>query len=106
MAWEERNRSKQKYYYRSHRAANGKVVKEYIGSGPDAELAAEMDTLKRAKRQAADQGVKMEEQRIEQAAAPLNELGEDVDTLLQAALMAAGFHYHRGEWRKRRNDRN
>ncbi len=44
MAWEQR--SGKKYYYRSYRV-NGRVVKEYFGAGPIAELAASEDASRK-----------------------------------------------------------
>jgi len=36
---------------------------------------------------------------------PIEELCEATEVLVQAALLAAGYHRHnRGEWRKRRGD--
>ena len=39
--------------------------------------------------------------------APLNDLNDLAELLAHAALLAAGFHQHkRGEWRKRRVQRD
>jgi hypothetical protein len=90
------------YYYRV-RKVNGRVVREYVGRGPIAELVAQMDGLERQQREAERAAwlVKWAEQNALDA--PLDELNELADLLARAALLAAGFHQHkRGEWRKRR----
>ena len=50
MGWEVRG--KKRYYTRSRRVG-GRVVREYVGTGPVAEVAATLDALRRAERQAA-----------------------------------------------------
>jgi hypothetical protein len=90
------------YYYRSRRVG-GRVVREYVGGGDIGRLAADLD--------AADRATKDEERRADLAAReqlealdqPLQELGELVDLLAEAAMLAAGYRRHnRGEWRKSR----
>jgi hypothetical protein len=97
MGWE------RGYYYRV-RKVNGRVVREYIGAGRVAELAAQVDALERDKRQ-------LEAQELRQKKAELAALDDDIkalsnttEVLAQAALLVAGYHRHkRGEWRKRRD---
>ena len=96
MSWE------RGYYYRV-RKVNGRVVREYVGRGPLAELIAEADADRRREREARRAASREEKAELEALDAPLNELNEVADLLARAALMAAGFHQHkRGEWRKRR----
>lgn len=101
MAWERRRQGT--YYYRT-RKEQGRVIKEYVGTGPLAEIAAERDALARAAR--ADEA---EIQRRERAAllaidAPLEVFTDSLETLTRACLLHAGFHrHHGGEWRKRRH---
>ena len=45
MAWVRRGRKL--YYYRTRRVG-GRVLREYLGSGPEAELAAALDSARRA----------------------------------------------------------
>jgi hypothetical protein len=101
MGWE------RGYYYRVFKA-NGRVVREYVGRGPVAVLAAQLDALEREKRQL--QALDLRRQKHELAAleADLKTLEQTTNLVARAALLAAGFHQHkRGEWRKRRErDRN
>jgi hypothetical protein len=96
MGWE------RGYYYRA-RKVNGRVVREYVGAGRAAELAAQLDDWERQKRQAERAAFAAERTRLDALDVPLNELNELAELLARAALLAAGFHQHkRGEWRKRR----
>jgi hypothetical protein len=93
---------KGRYYTRS-RKVNGRVVREYVGSGKVAEAAAQQDAIKRQQREAERDAFR--EKRAEQTAfdAQMKQLDEVTDLLAGAALMAAGYRRHnRGEWRKRR----
>ena len=101
MAWEQRRNGT--YYYRTHKV-QGRSVKEYVGTGPFAEIAAERDALARAAR-----AEKAETQRRERAAiraldAPLEVFADSLETLTRASLLLAGYHrHHGGDWRKRRH---
>jgi hypothetical protein len=91
-----------RYYTRSKRA-NGRVVREYVGAGRVAELAAEMDAIERERREAERADRMAKRARVEALDAPLKRLDEVADLLAHAALVAAGFRQHnRGEWRKQR----
>jgi len=98
MGWDKNGR----YYTRSKRV-NGRVVREYIGSGPVGDLAAQMDASERDKREAALRFARIERERIAEFDAPIDELNELADLLARAALLAAGYVQHnRSEWRKKR----
>ena len=102
MAWETRSRGT-RYYTRSRRE-RGRVVREYVGTGPLAELAAELDAEDREK--AHDQRQALQEERRLLAAldAPTARLSELVDVLAAGALLRAGYRRHdRGDWRKQRD---
>ncbi|MDQ3805488.1 MAG: hypothetical protein M3416_16875 [Acidobacteriota bacterium] len=101
MGWETRERGGI-YYYRKERDG-GRVRSVYVGTpaGMGA-LLARLDSLTREER---------EERRAERAArrkadrrrdASLDELAEACDVLTTAALLAAGFHTHGRQWRRRR----
>lgn len=101
MVWEERNGNR--YYYQSERDEQGRVVKKYIGTGQIAELVAHAEETRRKVREDRRAKEREELERMEALAAPVLELDEVTDVLARAALLAAGYHHHRGEWRRERN---
>jgi hypothetical protein len=101
MAWESRHDSRHSYYYRKKRVA-GRVVSEYIGRGEVAALIARDDELDRLKA-----GADRAQRRTERASAQvldaeLDALEQELATLTTGALLCAGYHLHKGQWRKRR----
>jgi len=97
MGWEHG-----RYYTRSKKV-NGRVVKEYVGSGLVAELAARMDALDRQARNAERDAGHAARAEVEFLDASLNELNALADLMARAALVAVGYRQHkRGEWRKTR----
>ena len=102
MPWERRDGCAGRYYTRS-RKVNGRVVREYVGTGPLAEIAAERDRLERARRADAARRERAERERLAREEAPVAALDAAVTTLTRAALVLAGYHRHeRGEWRRRK----
>ena len=102
MAWEKRERGG-RYYTRSRRSPkDGRVVREYVGSGPLAEIAAEDDRAKRELAEAEREREKGELERMEALAAPVFELSEVAEILAHAHLVACGYHRHKGEYRRAR----
>lgn len=97
MGWE-----RGRYYTRSRREG-GRVVREYVGSGPDAALIARFDEMERDHRESERITARMEREELDALDAPLLALDDLADLLARAALLAAGYRqHHRGEWRKRR----
>lgn len=69
------------------------------------QLSAQMDAIDREKRLAERAAIRAQMDEIATLGSPLAELNELADLLVQAALVAAGYHqHHRGEWRKRRGN--
>lgn len=100
-AWERRERGG--LYYTRSRKVDGRVVREYVGTGPLAELAAETDALKRLRREEEAKAWREERESLEALDRLVEELYEAAEILTRAALVAAGYHQHnRGEWRKKR----
>ena len=102
MGWEQRGRGSGPYYYRSVRDG-GRVKKEYLGSGEFAEALARSDEAIRQARQLERERALAEAGRLRELAAPVLRLDEAADELLRAELVAAGFHRHKGVWRRGRN---
>jgi hypothetical protein len=75
VAWEERNG--RLYYYQSERDETGKVRKRYVGSGEELE-------------------------HMRSLMSQVLELDEAVEAVVRAHLTCAGFHRHKGEWRRGR----
>ena len=102
MAWETRERGG-RYYTRS-RKVGGRVVREYVGAGRVAELAAALDAAERRERAEERQRLREAEATDAPAFAALADLGAVLDGLAAAFLIGAGYRRHnRGEWRRRRH---
>jgi hypothetical protein len=92
MGWE--TRGNRRYLYHKRRRGR-RVVSEYVGSGPLAELTAEREDAEREARRQAEH----EEDEIGTEIADLCDLAL---LLARAHLLAEGYHQHRGNWRRRR----
>src|SRR5829696_9507470 len=99
MGWEERHG--RLYYYRSVREGK-RVRKEYVGGGALGQLIAQLDELERLQREEEEASWREEQERLERSAAYLEELEEAAEILARAELLVAGFHKHKGQWRRRR----
>ncbi len=101
MGWERRERGG-RYYTRS-RKVGGRVVREYVGTGAVAEIAARTDARERAHHQAVAASEQEEREGQEATEKAVSELCEVSEVLARVALVAAGYRqHHRGEWRRRR----
>lgn len=99
MTWE--NRKGQKYYYRRRRV-EGRVVAEYFGQGPIAEMAAMADEMERD--QAGLQAERWKQLRESDKALD-QEVRAGLDQLQQLTavlLEEEGFHQPKGTWRRKR----
>jgi len=105
VAWEERKRGG-RYYTRSRRSPeDGRVLREYVGSGPLAEIVAEEERTKRELAEAERKREKKELERLEALGAPVLEISEAAEILVRAHLIAAGYYRHKGEYRRARGKR-
>jgi hypothetical protein len=95
------NRDGRLYYYRSVRDGE-KVRKVYEGSGELARIVQERMILNRAALEHERRESAKELERLEALAAPVLKLSQTAEILVRAHLIAAGYHRHKGEWRRRR----
>lgn len=93
MSWEPRTKNK-KYFFTKHRV-NGKLVREYYGRGPVAELFA------RADRRAAET-LSAERAQFARLESALDHQEQLLRLLIDAHLILAGYYNHKGQWRKHR----
>jgi hypothetical protein len=104
MAFETRRPGGTGYFYLSRRdPTTGKVVKQYLGRGAKAEAAAKALDERRKRR--ADERLAVERKRaaLQAVDALMVKLEAAAVTLMEAALLAAGFHRaNYSRWRKRR----
>ncbi len=100
MAWETRERGGS-YYTRSRRE-EGRVVREYVGTGEVAELIAHADETRRLERAERVEAERAELERARGLVDMVPDLDAAVEILVRAEMIAAGYHLHKGEWRRRR----
>ncbi len=101
MGWETR-KGRGRYYTRSKRQ-NGRVVREYVGTGAAAELAASLDEENRRTRQAEARRLQAEQAAMQALENDVAEVCKLTDLAARIALIATGHHrHHRGEWRRKR----
>lgn len=102
MGWEQRNG--QRYYYRKKREG-GRVVSRYMGAGEIADLFSVIDRdeyLQRRWNQAKWKMQKDEAEKLDKDQSSLSQLTRHV---LRACLLVRGYHPHKGQWRKKANDK-
>lgn len=99
MAWEQRGG--QRYYYKKVRKGD-KVVSQYWGNGPEARgVAAMQEVNERRVRRKRNAMRKMKEE-VEVIDPLLDALERTLRALTRSTLLLAGFHEHKGQWRRRR----
>jgi hypothetical protein len=100
MGWETRKGSKGSYYTRSRRV-DGRVVREYIGTGPVAEFIADLDELERYQQQMERDKFKREREAQSSIDRKIDEETRLIQALTRAVLLVNGYHRHKGQWRKK-----
>jgi hypothetical protein len=102
VGWESRGNAGREYYYRRHRVA-GRQVREYLGRGDAARLAAAVDAARRRLQEIERDRRLQERWRRQPAEGLLRGLELVSGLLLELALLRAGYHRpNRGPWRCRR----
>ena len=102
MAWERRQRGKGRRYYYRARKIQGRVVKQYVGIGAEAERAAEADAKARAERDAERDRVRSTMTKLAPAEAIMKDMDEAMVLLAHAVLFSEGFHQVNYQWRLQR----
>jgi hypothetical protein len=97
VAWE--IRSGHRYYYRKHRKGN-KVISEYIGRGLQAEVIAKQDQNKRLKCKLLQKYLQADRLTAEAINRHCKGVYQLTGMIKAAALLGAGFHTHKRQWRK------
>lgn len=101
MGWEQRGNNR--YYYHKRREGH-RVISEYVGSGPLAELASTLDELTRQEQCLQRERMQRERETIRALDAQVDDVCNSIRLVTYAVLLVAGYHTHKGQWRKRRND--
>ena len=91
-----------RYYYRSKREGQH-VRTEYLGTGVLALAIAVLDVEERERQGQERAAVRAEQEAQRTVDRKIDEEGDLVKALTQAALIANGYHKHKGQWRKRRD---
>ena len=110
MGWKRING--REYYYRSEREG-GRVTTTYLGAGDMGRLSEILDAELRAEREAEREAVRVEreaereEARVAREEADAEEWAvaewfDGVQAVADATMVAAGFHKHKGQWRRKR----
>jgi hypothetical protein len=89
------------YAYQSVRR-NGRVTSEYQGSGSIALLRRSFETIVREQKDAERFHRQAEQESLQAAEQHLIDYFDRIEELVRDALLAAGYHQHKRQWRKRR----
>lgn len=98
-------RGNRTYYYEKERIG-GRVVSRYVGRGEFAELVVRLRELTRDREEAERMERKQRErelvERWREDDRQVQGIYQRIHDLVAAELAAAGYHHHKGQWRKRR----
>ena len=99
MAWKTING--RRYYYKSERAG-GRVKSTYFGAGESGTLMANMVAFERLERAADREELREQREEFMAEETVVSEWFDGVQAVADAAIIAAGFHKHKGQWRRKR----
>jgi hypothetical protein len=103
MAWE--TRRGRKYYYRKVREGN-RVRSIYVGADENACLVAEVDAKCRQSYTDEHAAARRVREFHDQVDDQINQILSITEILTEGALMAAGFHTRKREWRRVRYEKS
>jgi hypothetical protein len=101
MAWELRNGKR--YYYRKVRKGR-RVVSEYVGAGEFAELLFQLDGFDRLEKQISALEWKDKKDEVKNLGKDISRLIKIINGMVRASLLISGYHSHKGQWRRIRNE--
>lgn len=100
MGWE--YRGNRLYYYRKCRKGK-RVVSEYMGSGLAGEIAELFDEEERQEIEYKRRELRKEKASIQAIGNQVGEVEKFTGVVTRACLLLAGYHAHKGQWRKMKN---
>jgi hypothetical protein len=99
MGWKRING--REYYYRCEREA-GRVTTTYLGAGDLGRLSEILDAELRAERVAEREEARVEREEAAAEERAISEWFDGVQAVADAAMVAVGYHKHKGQWRRKR----
>ena len=99
MGWKTING--RRYYYKPERVG-GRVKTAYFGAGEAGTLMAQMVAFDRLDRVAEREKLREERQESDAEETAVSEWFDQVQAVADAAMIEAGFHKHKGQWRRKR----
>jgi hypothetical protein len=99
MGWKTING--RRYFYKSERAG-GRVRSVYVGAGESGLLIAEWIEIERLERAAEREQEREEREESDAEERAISDWFDGVQVAADGAMVAAGFHKHKGQWRRRR----
>jgi hypothetical protein len=99
MAWKRING--RLYYYKSVREG-GRVRSRYFGGGESGSLMATIAAIDRSERQEEREAFRAEKEAADAEEAAIAEWFDRVSAVAVTAMLGAGFHKHKGQWRRKR----
>ena len=100
MAWE--YRGNRLYYYHKKRMGQ-RVVSEYVGTGLAGEIAEIFDGENRREAEHKRRELRKQLASAQAIDSQVSQVDKYTRTIAQACLLLAGYHAHKGQWRKLRN---
>jgi hypothetical protein len=99
MGWKTING--RRYYYKSERAG-GRVKTTYFGAGESGLLISRMEAIEREEKEEEREQRRAEREESLAEDKAVADWFDDVQAVADAAMIAAGFHKHKGQWRRKR----
>jgi hypothetical protein len=99
MGWKTING--RRYFYKSERQG-GRVKTTYFGAGESGLLISRMEAIDREEKEETRKQPQAEREEFDAEEKAVAEWFERVQDAANTAMVAAGFHKHKGQWRRKR----